>query len=133
MGTASVRSELLELASRVEELPLVVVRGTGGAGKTTLLSAWRVELEKRDCPTIWLRLAPVHGDPSFLLEDLADAIRERLPGLGLGAVEFGETLERHLPHLHEGEAASLARVLRRACRALPRRVHVFLGVGPCGV
>ena len=122
--TVRLRPELVALAERIPELPLLVVSATGGSGKSTLLAAWRSALEADGRRTAWLDLAPLHSDLGSFLEELATEVQRGMPTqVGDG---FGATLLRRLPHMDDTDPHQLSRWLADELRELAEPVTIFL-------
>lgn len=114
------RRALLDLADRLDAVPLTLVAAPAGSGKTTLLGAWREQLAARDVPSAFLDLGPLHAHGPILLADLVAAIRSARPG-------FGAESERTLAQLGEGDDwRLLARAFQRDRAADPHLLVVVL-------
>lgn len=97
------RPRLEDLAYRLLEQTLTVIKAPPGFGKTTLAAAWVEALSASDVPSAWLTLDVSDDTPSGLLCCMAAALQRAMPTLGLNAI----ALEKEWPFLPTATVATL--------------------------
>lgn len=97
------RPRLEDLAPRLLEHTLTVIKAPPGFGKTTLAAAWVEALAAQGATTAWLTLDLGEDDPSWLLHCMAAALKAASPSLEFESL----AAEKELPFLPASTLATL--------------------------
>ena len=82
------RPRLLEMASRLPDKRLAVIKAPAGFGKTSLAATWSEWLRRRGSSVAWMSIDTDDDEPARFLLYMTQAMQRAAPGVGAGAIDL---------------------------------------------